>query len=120
MFRFRNWKVYNDARQLRLEVHRELLNKLPKEENFGLKSQIQRAVDSIILNIAEGAYRKSDKDFAHFLNQSMTSLYEFVSCLDLSLDSKYIERKSHEYFCSKAEDLAKQISAFGRKLRSTP
>ena len=119
MFRFRNWKVYNDARELRLEIHKNILKELPKEENFGLKSQIQRAVDSIILNIAEGAYRKSDKDFAHFLNQSMTSLYEFVSCLDLLIDSKYIERKNYEYFCDKAEDLAKQISAFGRKLRSS-
>jgi len=72
---------------------------------------------SIILNIAEGSYRKSDKDFAHFLNQSLASLYEFVAILDLLFDSGYISSQERESFSQKAEDLAKQISAFSRHLK---
>lgn len=117
MFRFRKWRVYNEARELRLKVHKKLIPEIPKEEQFVLIPQIRRAIDSIILNIAEGAYRKSDKDFAHFLNQSLASLYEFVGCLDLLLDSGYINRKEHEDFCKRTENLAKQISAFSKSLR---
>ena len=117
MFRFRKWRIYQEARILRLNIRRELIPKLPNSERFNLVSQIQRAVDSVILNIAEGSYRKSDKDFAHFLNQSLTSLYEFVAILDLLLDSGYVNIKDYESFNLKAEDLARQISAFSKALR---
>lgn len=118
MFRFRNWKIYNEARKLRMEVHKKLFPKIPEKEKFCLKPQIQRAVDSIILNIAEGSYRKSDKDLAHFLNQAISSLYEFVAALDLLLDSGYIDGSEHNYFCEKSENLARQISAFSSFLKN--
>lgn len=117
MFRFQNWKVYKDARRLRVELHKEILQQLPYEERFALINQLRRAADSVILNIAEGAYRRSDKDFAHFLNQATSSLYEVVSCLDLALDSKYIDGDLYSRFVMKAEELAKQLSAFTRSLK---
>ena len=116
MFRFKQWRIYQEARALRLKIHKELLPQIPASEKFNLFSQTQRAVDSVILNIAEGSYRKSDKDFAHFLNQSIASLYEFVSILDLLLDSGYIKEKEHREFNELSENLAKQISAFCRQL----
>jgi four helix bundle protein len=117
MFRFREWRIYNEARSLRLDVRKDLIPKIPHSEKFNLISQTQRAIDSIILNIAEGSYRKSDKDFAHFLKQSLASLYEFVGILDLLLDSNYINIDDHKKFFKKTENLAKQISAFSRKLK---
>lgn len=117
MWKFQEWKVYKDARQFRLNLHKEILFKLPHEEQFVLTSQLRRAMDSVILNIAEGSYRKSDKDFAHFLNQSLTSLYEVVSCLDLALDSKYIDSVFYHKLLAGAEALAKQINAFSRYLK---
>ena len=117
MFRFQNWKVYQDARKFRLEVAREIIPCFPAEEKYGLADQLRRAVNSIILNIAEGSYRKTDKDFAHFLNQASASLYEVVSCLDLAFDSHYITQKLQENFSLKAEELAKQLSAFTKSLR---
>ena len=116
MFRFQEWKVYKDARVLRLEIEKEVLPKLPKLEIFSLSDQLRRAMNSVILNIAEGSYRKSDKDFAHFLNQSITSLYEVVSCLDLIYDSKYIEKELHNEFLEKCENVARQINAFSKHL----
>jgi len=74
-------------------------------------------MNSIILNIAEGSYRKSDKDFAHFLNQATASLYEVVAGLDLLLDSRYISKTTHQYFIDGLEKLAKQLSAFSRSLK---
>lgn len=117
MFRFQNWSVYKDARQFRLTLRKEVISQLPAEERYALTDQLRRAIDSIILNIAEGSYRKTDKDFAHFLNQSTSSLYEVVSCLDLALDSKYIDNGLHAKFFKQAEELAKQLSAFTKALK---
>lgn len=72
---------------------KNLLKKLPDSEKFGLIDQINRATNSICLNIAEGSNRSSDKDKAHFLNQSVTSLEEVIAGFDLVLDDKYIEQE---------------------------
>ena len=96
---------------------KEIIPQIPKSERFELTSQLKKALDSIILNIAEGAYRKSDKDLAHFLNQADTSLNEVVSCLDLCLDDEYISDDLHKKFLLKAEKLVSQIIAFRKFLQ---
>ena len=97
---------------------KEVLPRLPADERFVLGDQLRRAMNSVILNIAEGSYRKSDKDFAHFLNQAQTSLYEVVSCFDLMEDSGYVTASTCKEFTSQLEDLAKQISAFSKTLHN--
>ncbi len=77
-------------------------------------------MDSIILNIAEGADRGTDKDFAHYLNISHTSLNEVVACLDLALNNEYITNLEHREFLFKAEKLANQLTAFRKKLLVSP
>lgn len=72
-----------------------VIQNFPKEERFILGDQIIRAVTSIVLNIAEGADRSTDKDFANFLNKSHASLNEVVSCLDVALLEKYIPEFKH-------------------------
>ena len=115
-FRFRNFKVYSDSRVFIKELKLLCLNKFPKEEKYSLFSQISRAADSIILNIAEGSDRGSDKDFARFLNTSHTSLNEVVACLDIAFDNGYIEETELETWLIKAKQLANQLTAFRRKL----
>ncbi len=68
-FRFRQFQVYKDALLFQKELKELSKRKFPKEEQFCLTSQLCRALDSIILNIAEGSDRGTDKDFAHFLNK---------------------------------------------------
>ena len=114
-FRFRQFQVYKDALQFQKELKDLSRKKFPKEEQFCLISQLWRALDSIILNIAEGTDRGTDKDFAHFLNLSHTSLNEVVACLDLALNSNYISINEHKEYLEKAENLANQITAFRRK-----
>jgi len=78
---------------------------------------LKRALNSSILNIAEGAYRKSDKDLAHFLNQADTSLNEVVACLDLCLDDGYINKNLHRKFINKVEKLIAQLAGFRKHLK---
>ncbi len=118
-FRFREWKIYKDARQFRQDVRQHVVSKMPKSEKFELVSQLKRALDSIILNIAEGSYRVTDKDFAHFLSQAQGSLSEVVSCLDICLDDGYITNDELEEYEIKAESLAKQLMSFGKSLRQS-
>lgn len=87
VFRFRQFQVYIDARKFDKELKDFSKRKFPKSEQFCLLSQLWRALDSIVLNIAEGSDRGTDKDFAHFLNVALTSLNEVVACLDVALDN---------------------------------
>src|SRR3989344_2018567 len=119
-FRFRQFQIYNDARVFRNKLKRLSRQKFPKDEQFCLTSQLWRALDSIILNIAEGADRGTDRDFAHFLNISHTSLNEVVACLDLAMSNNYISATENNEYLLKAENLANQITAFRRKLVKEP
>jgi len=70
----------------------------------------------IILNIAEGSDRGTDKVFAHYLNFSHISLNEVDANIDLAKLDGYISKEQHLYYLQKAELLANQIIAFRRKL----
>lgn len=63
---FRNFTVWQKSHQLTLDVYKTV-HDYPKEEQFGLISQMKRSSSSIPTNIAEGCGRNSDKDFARFL-----------------------------------------------------
>jgi len=110
-FRFRDWAIYKDARQLRIEINK-LMEIWPNEEKFALIDQTRRALNSIILNIAESANKKTDKDMRLYINRSHCSLDEVVACLDCGLDSEYIGKLNHEEFLIKAQNLAKQLTSF--------
>ena len=115
-FRFRKFKVYQDSLRFRKEVRLLVKKCFPKTELYLLTDQIARAANSIVLQIAEGADRSTDKDFANFLNRSHTLLNEVVSCLDMALMDRYITDEIHSDYLKKAEELANQITAFRRKL----
>src|SRR3989304_1087834 len=119
-FRFRKFKVYQDAMKFRMRIRNLTSEYLPKREEYLLTDQILRASNSIVLNIAEGTDRGTDKDFALYLNRSHTSLNEVVACLDIALKENYITPKIHENYLKEAENLANQITAFRRKLLTSP
>ncbi len=88
-FRFRKWDIYQDARQFRSFVN-GFLKTYPNEERFTLTDQTKRALNSVVLNIAEGANRMTDKDTRLYMNRAHTSLDETVACLDCGLDDGYL------------------------------
>lgn len=72
---FRQLKIWQSAIEIALKVYL-LSGKLPKEELYGLKSQIQRSAVSLASNIAEGSGRTTDKDFSKFVDYALSSSYE--------------------------------------------
>lgn len=74
------------------EVH-ELTKVLPKEETYGLKSQMRRAAISIPSNIAEGAGRNSKGEFRQFLGYAIGSAFELNTQLLLGVDLEYFDQK---------------------------
>jgi len=117
VFRFQEFPVYKAVREFRRKLKKLSKEKFPQEEQFCLTSQLWRALDSILLNIAEGAERYSDVDFSRFLNNATTSVNEVIACLDAALDDKYITRENHKYFFNQAENIYRQLRAFSSKVR---
>ena len=85
---YRDLIVWQKSMQLVREVYIETKN-FPKEEMYGLVSQIRRCAISIPSNIAEGRGRNSDKEFIRFLQISLGSIYELQTQLELSLQLNY-------------------------------
>ena len=114
-FRFQKLEVWQGARRLNLEIYR-LAGKFPSSEQFALTSQVRRASVSIAANIAEGSGRNSDKDFAHFLEQSFGSAMELASHLFLAGDLSYIEPEQVESVLEQIDRVAIRIAALNRSL----
>ena len=117
LFRFREFRIYKEALVFRKVIY-DISKKFPKDEIFCLTSQIRRAINSVVLNIAEGSNRNSDLDFKRFLYISLTSLEEVVACLDIALDESYLSSQIHQDLLDKAEELGKQLVSFINKLRN--
>ena len=114
-FRFREWDIYKDARSFRSGINK-LLKTFPKEEKYALVDQAKRALNSIVLNVAESANKNTDKDMRVYINRAHCSLDEVVSCLDCALDDNYIVREQHQIALEKASSLAKRLRKFTQYL----
>jgi len=91
---FKKLDIWHEAHQLALKVYKET-RIFPKEEIYGLTSQLRRAVVSIPNNIAEGCGRKSKKELYNFFNISMGSSSEVEYLLLIAHDLNYLQ---NEYF----------------------
>ena len=119
IFRFRRFPVYLLARDFRKDIKSFSKDNFPKFEKYILIQQLWRALDSIILNIAEGSGHYSDTEFSKFLNTALTSLNEVVACLECAYDDGYISEEKLNNFIGKAEIIAKQLKAFSSKVRNS-
>ncbi|MBU1089335.1 four helix bundle protein [Patescibacteria group bacterium] len=91
---FRKLVVWQNAKKLVALVY-ELTKKFPREEVFGLTSQIRRAAVSVCANIAEGNSRVGLKERIQFFNFAKSSLVE-VDCLsEISFEQKYFSQKDY-------------------------
>lgn len=113
-FRFRRFPVYQESKSLALRV-REVCRRFPPFE-YSLKSQLTRAADSVVLNIAEGSERGTDRDFARFLTTSRASANEVVAVLDIARDLGYVNEIVHDDLLRKIALLANQLTAFRKQL----
>jgi four helix bundle protein len=114
---FRNLKIYQRAIEFALEIYK-ISRSFPKNEMYGLTSQIRRAVTSISLNIAEGSGNNSEKEFSRFLEIALRSDYEVMTCLEIALRLNYLERSDYVRLVAEADEIAAMINGFSKSLAS--
>ena len=114
-FRFETLDIWPMARAYVSKVYASTV-KFPRHEDYGLRSQMNRAVNSISLNIAEGAAKTSNKAFDYHLEISVGSTFEVVGACYLALDRGYITDQEQEVLYNEGERLAKAINAFRNTL----
>jgi len=114
---FRSLKVWAKAHQLALEIYRATAN-FPRDEQFGLTSQLRRAAASIGANIAEGCGRDSDGDLRRFLEIAMGSASELEYHLLLARDLGLVPQGVHEDLDILTVEVKRMLATFIRRFRS--
>jgi four helix bundle protein len=114
---FRQLKVWEKAHQLALAVYK-VTKGFPKEELYGLTSQIRRSSMSIPTNIAEGCGRNTDAEFARFLQISMGSASETEYQLILARDLEFLSKKAHEKLHMDVEEVKRMLASLLKTLRA--
>jgi four helix bundle protein len=94
-----------------------LTSKFPKEELFGISSQMRRAVISISSNIAEGSGHSSKKDFIRFLEISYSSTSELETQIILSFDLNYVIEIDLNLGLEKISEIQKMLSGLIKSLK---
>jgi four helix bundle protein len=115
MHNYNNLQIWQQAMDLVEEIYK-LTASFPIEEKFSLVSQMTRAAVSIPSNIAEGAGRNSDKDFAHFISIAIGSLYELNTQIVLSERLGYINPSQSQEIQKKLDNLQRKSVSFKSKL----
>jgi four helix bundle protein len=101
-------KVYDKTRQF------------PKEEVYGLTSQIRRAVTSIPLNIAEGSACKTSKEFMQFLYSALRSQYEVVTIIKLATRLQYFDNATQQELELDIAEIGRPLQALINSLQKPP
>ncbi len=112
---FRKLMIYKRSVDYAVEIY-GISKHFPKDELYGLVSQIRRAVVSIALNIAEGSGNVSEKEFRRFLEIAIRSDYEVMACLDIALRLKYCTKEKFEKLVAEADEIAAMIAGFSKSL----
>ena len=113
---FRKFEVWQLSHQLTLNIY-SITKLFPKEELFGLTSQIRRSFASIGYNISEGSGRNSDKEFANFVNIALGSSNEAENQLILAKDLGYINEIDFQNLLLELIVLKKKLVSLWNKLK---
>lgn len=115
MRNFRDLEIWHKAIQLTKSIYL-LTGGFPAKERFGLSSQLQRAAVSVASNIAEGASRRSQVDFARFLQMSLGSAFEVETQLHIAREIGYLAPEKLETELQELTILQKQINQLITKI----
>ena len=114
---FRQLKVWEKAHQLALAIYK-VTKEFPKEELYGLTSQIRRSSMSIPTNIAEGCGRYTNADFARFLQIAMGSASETEYQLILAHDLGFLPNDSYEILHTDVEEVKRMLASLLKTIRA--
>ena len=115
MHKFKELKVWQEGMELAKMVY-QASRSFPAEERYNLTSQINRAAVSVPSNIAEGADRNSNKEFAQFLNVSLGSSFEIETQMLLAIGFGYVEEESAKALFEQLDKTQRMINSFRTKL----
>lgn len=111
MHNFKKLNIWVNAMSLAKDVYL-ITSGFPKEEKFGLVSQINRCSISVPSNIAEGSSRSSNKEFSHFVKIALGSLFELETQIILSGEFKMISDQDSNIILDKIVTLQKMLNGF--------
>ena len=114
---FRHLKVWEKAHFLTLKVY-ELPKHFPKEETFGITSQIRRSCTSIPTNITEGCGRNSDAELSRFFIIASGSASELEYLLQLIFDLTFIEKSKYDELTDDVIEIKQMLTSFIKKLKA--
>jgi len=114
---FRRLSVWNKAYELVLETYR-VSRAFPKDELFGLTSQLRRSVSSIGANIAEGCCKSGDRDFGRFLQIAAGSAGELEYHAVLAHDLGLLNPADYQRLLEQAVEVKRMLSSLLKKLRA--
>ena len=114
---YRDLLVWQNSMDLVVEIY-GVTRGLPKQEMYGLSSQMQRAAVSIPANIAEGHDRDSTKEYLRFVAVAIGSLAELETLIKIAQRLNYLEVISFESFKGKCQSLGRMLRNLQRALRA--
>ncbi len=94
-------------------------SKFPKDEQFGLTSQLRRCAISIPSNIAEGFGRGTNKDYHRFLKIALGSLFEFQTQIEIARNLNYFPQNDFESIHKSSRELERMLTSFIDKVKKT-
>jgi four helix bundle protein len=115
MKNFRNLKVWEKSHQLTLSAYEATAN-FPKQEMFGLTSQIRRCASSIPANIAEGCGRRGNAEFHRFLQIAMGSASELEYHLLLSYDLNFLQTEKYTTLNDQVVEVKRMLASLATKV----
>jgi four helix bundle protein len=95
----------------------EATDRFPRQEIYGLASQMQRAAVSVVSNIAEGAGRFSDREFKHFLSQARGSLFELETQILIAEERQYLTDTLTRDLLRRTEEISRMLSGLRESIR---
>ncbi len=115
---FKQLKVWKKAHEMALNTYR-LTSTFPKDEMYGLTSQLRRSAASIGANIAEGCGRRSDGEMYRFLQIARGSACEIEYHFLLARDLRFLSEESFRKLTSQADEVQRMLTALMQSVRAT-
>jgi four helix bundle protein len=114
---FMTLNVWKKGHKLTLAVYKATAS-FPREELYGLTSQIRRSCSSIPANIAEGCGRNGDTELARFLSIAMGSASELEYHLLLARDLNFLETTEYRELAGEVTEVKRMLTSFIKKLKA--
>jgi four helix bundle protein len=117
MHKFRELNVYKKTLDF-IEAVYKTTKTFPKDETFGLTSQLRRAINSIALNIAEGSGSKSKKEFSQLVSYAIRSGYECNACFDIALRLTYLNKSHYDLLVTQINEIIAMLIGLSNSLNT--